>query len=186
MKTKSFTAALLAGGKSSRMEQDKATLSWEGRPLWRRQIELLEQCQPAFLLISGIQGREFEGCPYPVVYDETINEGPLAGLSALLKKCHTDYLLLLAVDMPWIPLEIVQRLLSFQKGVVPRVGDWFIGTAALYPRAVLPYVEEALRSTDPSFQALLRKCLAAGIMDEWVVEEKESSFLKSWNYPIES
>ena len=36
-----FSALLLAGGESRRMGRDKATIEFDGRPLWKRQMELL-------------------------------------------------------------------------------------------------------------------------------------------------
>ncbi|MEP7078964.1 MAG: NTP transferase domain-containing protein, partial [Chthoniobacterales bacterium] len=37
---------LLAGGDSRRMGTDKATLDWEGRPFWQRQLDLLRELEP--------------------------------------------------------------------------------------------------------------------------------------------
>ena len=47
------SAVLLAGGRSSRMGQDKAFLEIAGQMLWRRQIETLRALSPEQLMISG-------------------------------------------------------------------------------------------------------------------------------------
>src|SRR5580704_153873 len=99
----SFTAALLAGGKSSRMGQDKAYLPvmWEGvsMPLWERQLAVLKSIAPESLIISGPRK---PGYPESVTVlpDQWSEVGPLGGIATCLRGSGSALLLVLAIDMP--------------------------------------------------------------------------------------
>ena len=99
MTRREFTAALMAGGKSSRMGSDKRLLEIDGIPFWQRQIELLESLAPSEILISASDYPAWAG-RHGVVKDEAAGAGPLAGLSAILNAAAHEIVLVLAVDMP--------------------------------------------------------------------------------------
>lgn len=178
-----FTAALLAGGKSSRMGQDKATLDFEGQVLWKRQIGLLERLQPAQLLISGRPDGPYVGSGYTIVYDRPGDLGPLGGLLGLLERCETPRLLVLAVDMPWMTGPVLEQLLSYPSGVVAEHDGWLEGTAAVYPVKLLSLVRQTLSGTDRSFQVLLRSALSTGEMETWTLPKDHVKPFQSWNHP---
>lgn len=46
------SAALLAGGKSTRMGQDKCILKVDGIPMWRRQLGLLSSLSPEVVAVA--------------------------------------------------------------------------------------------------------------------------------------
>ena len=48
-----FSAALLAGGRSSRMGRDKAFLEIDGVPLWQRQLQTLRELGPSKSFLAG-------------------------------------------------------------------------------------------------------------------------------------
>ena len=48
-----FSAALLAGGRSSRMGRDKAFLEIDGVPLWQRQLQTLRELGPSETFLAG-------------------------------------------------------------------------------------------------------------------------------------
>lgn len=175
-----FSAALLAGGKSSRMGQDKAALEFEGELLWRRQVRLLEGLGPAEVLISGRPDGPYVGSSYKIIYDHEAG-GPLAGLAALLEACTSPHLLVLAVDMPWMTKAALETLLSFENGAVPEHEGWFEGTATVYPVSLLPLVQETLHSTDRSFQSLIRQAIDKKLLQTWPLPLGVIPSFRSWN-----
>ena len=100
----SICAAVLAGGRSSRMRRDKAGLPIQGATLLERQRQLLSSLPIQQLLISG---KNVNG-----VADHYIERGPLGGLHALLRQCEQDYLLTIAVDMPLLQAADLQLLIE--------------------------------------------------------------------------
>ena len=94
------TGYVLAGGRSSRMGRDKATLDLSGRTLIERSVEKLRDVaervcivgrRPELAGVAGVVPDLREGC------------GPLAGVEAALEDVRTEWALLMAVDMPFVP-----------------------------------------------------------------------------------
>jgi molybdopterin-guanine dinucleotide biosynthesis protein A len=93
-----FAAVLLAGGRSTRMGVDKATLVFRGQPLWRHQLDTLRASGAAAVAISGPRDRAYAETA-PVIEDDQPGLGPLAGLVAGLRWCTAPLLLARARGM---------------------------------------------------------------------------------------
>lgn len=112
----SLSAIVLAGGKSSRMGRDKASIQLEGIPLLRRVCEAAGGCaSPVYVVtFSPERYRDIlpESCqivrevPLP---GETEPHGPLVGFAQGLVTVKTDWVLLLACDMPQLNAEVLQQ-----------------------------------------------------------------------------
>ncbi|ACO47139.1 molybdenum cofactor guanylyltransferase [Deinococcus deserti] len=92
-----FTAAITAGGRSSRFGSDKALALWRGRTLLQHVAASLEPC-PQRLLVAP-PGRYVLGGWTPVE-DTRPGEGPLAGLEAALQAAGTGWVAFAGVDLP--------------------------------------------------------------------------------------
>ena len=88
---------VLAGGRSSRMGQDKATLDWHGRPLLKHMTELLRQVADTVQVV----GRDDLPDRYP-------NLGPLGGISTALDVTSIAHNLIVAVDLPLLTLDFLK------------------------------------------------------------------------------
>jgi molybdopterin-guanine dinucleotide biosynthesis protein A len=102
--THSFSAIVLAGGRSSRMGQDKALLQLHGKTMLQRTCELAMAAGCNEVLIS----RNAAG----YIQDEIANRGPLAGIAAALKQANNGFCLVLPVDMPALQPADIQPLLT--------------------------------------------------------------------------
>jgi len=109
METPGFSAYILAGGKSSRMGTDKAFLSLHGRTLLGRALDLARQLTANVHIVGDAS--KFSAFA-PVVEDIFPGCGPLAGIHAALRSSRTDLNLILAVDLPFASLALLQYLIS--------------------------------------------------------------------------
>ncbi len=140
----SVTGLVLAGGKGRRMGGvDKGLVSLHGRPLVQHVIERLRP-QVATLLINANQNTErYAAFGHPVVADDVAGfAGPLAGLQAGLARAQTPLLVTAPCDSPFLPLDLVQRLLTGLEAAqaqlaVARTGDQPHPVFALCRREVL-------------------------------------------------
>jgi molybdopterin-guanine dinucleotide biosynthesis protein A len=180
-----FSAVLLAGGASSRMGFPKALISAGGRPLWRRQVELLECLGPAEVMISaGADWDAGEG-PWPVVRDRVPGLGPLGGIGAALGAMSSQLLLVLAVDMPFMTAAYLAGLVeeAGPNGVVPVDDGLFQGLAAVYPKSVGALLEEALAGEDRSLQFFVNRALRGGLVTARPIAAPERPLFGNVNRP---
>jgi len=100
---------VLAGGRSSRMGTDKASLVFRGRPLVAHALEILSGAG----LDSSIAGaRVALGGYAPVVEDAEPGLGPLGGIATALASTAARWAIFLAVDLPLLPSSLVRFLLT--------------------------------------------------------------------------
>jgi molybdopterin-guanine dinucleotide biosynthesis protein A len=96
---------VLAGGKSSRMGEDKALLRFCGRPMVEIAVEKLRGfC--AEVTIAG--NREDLGEFAPVVREVRTGVGPAAGIEAGLGASRQPWAMFVPVDVPLVPGELLR------------------------------------------------------------------------------
>jgi molybdopterin-guanine dinucleotide biosynthesis protein A len=170
-----LTAALFLGGRSTRMGRDKALLEVGGQPLWWIQWQKLRALHPARLVMSARVGQEVPVPPPPavVVRDAAADIGPLGGLIACLEAIQLDgpdaLLLVLGVDLPRLPVTLLQDLLFASEcgcGVVVRNGEFHEPLAAVYPPAILELARRRARLGHHALHGLVREGLEHGLLDE--------------------
>lgn len=105
-----YSCLILAGGKSSRMGHNKATLKWNGISFLDHIIFKIRCAGIQTILISG-QG--YEEKPFESVKDLYPERGPLGGIHAGLKKIQTPYCFVLPVDVPGIPVFVLEELIEY-------------------------------------------------------------------------
>jgi len=181
-----LTAVLLAGGESRRMGEDKATILFRGQPLWQIQLDLLRKLQPEEIFISARVDPPWRPADVQFISDDPPSRGPLSGLTGTLAQIQTDYLLALAVDMPFMTESYLRGLCERSeqgRGVVPVLENRFEPMAAIYPRDAYEDVISALSSGDFLLQSLVKKLIAAGKLQSTQVSEEEKPFFRNLNEP---
>jgi molybdenum cofactor guanylyltransferase len=109
-----ITGVILAGGQARRMEgQDKGLVLLNEKPMIEYVIETLEP-QVSNLLINANRNHDkYSAYGFKVVSDELSGYcGPLAGMASSLNSIKTSYMLTVPCDTPFIPNDLVQRLIT--------------------------------------------------------------------------
>ncbi len=102
---------ILAGGRSRRMGQDKAFVPLAGRLLIEHAMARLAPQVDALVISSNVPRENFAAFHLPVLADIHGGfRGPLAGVHAALSAYPDDVVVSVAVDLPLIPLDLVERL----------------------------------------------------------------------------
>jgi molybdopterin-guanine dinucleotide biosynthesis protein A len=103
---------VLAGGLSSRMQRDKATLQYQGSPQLQRVFELAARhTGQTFVSVRAEQSRDAARAAFPLLIDAVPGEGPIVGIrSALLRVPQTAWLVL-ACDLPFLSDGTLEHLL---------------------------------------------------------------------------
>ncbi|HLZ53385.1 MAG TPA: molybdenum cofactor guanylyltransferase [Verrucomicrobiae bacterium] len=177
-------AVILAGGKSSRMGQDKAWLEIGGQTLLARQIKLAHECGAEEVFISGRVDKDYSQFACPVLYDRWAEAGPLAGIGRALEETSSSRLLVLAVDMPWLTPVVLRKLAGpgrGDRGMVPRVGSRIEPLAAIYPKLAASLAAAMLSRGIHAAATFAENCVRSGLAQFQTWNESDAGCFASWN-----
>lgn len=183
-----IAALILAGGKSSRMGQDKAFVLYEGKPLLQRVHEVAVSCSQKVYILT----------PWPERYqwvltndDEVIletqpNQGPLVALAEGLLKIPFDWVWLLACDLPRLQPEMIQNWQTHLTtvpenilAVVPQTQSRWEPLCGFYRPRAYPHLQQFISEGGRSFQAWLTQIPVEPIL----LSEHTSQMLLNCNRP---
>ncbi len=116
MNLEDFSGYVLAGGKSSRMGEDKAFLQIGEKTFVENSIGIIKPiCGDRTKVVLNPNQKHFiEKIPNetPIIFDIYENKGPLSGIHTALEDCETKWAIILAVDLPLVTTEIIKHLAS--------------------------------------------------------------------------
>jgi molybdopterin-guanine dinucleotide biosynthesis protein A len=151
-----LSAFILAGGNSTRMGVDKAFVALDGRTLLARALELARSVSSDVRIV----GDRAKFAPFaPVVEDVFRGCGPLGGIHAALQASPAELNLILAVDVPFASLALLQYLIKRARDsgatvTVSRAGGGWQPLCAVYRREFANVAESALREGRYKIDAL--------------------------------
>ncbi len=111
--TRTVSGLVLAGGRGRRLGGvDKGLLEWQGETLAERALARLGRHVRHLLISANANLERYATYGANLVQDDPPDRGPLGGLLAGLRACHTDWLLCLPCDMPHLPEDLETRMLA--------------------------------------------------------------------------
>ena len=141
----SVSAAIMAGGRSKRMGQDKAWIELDGEPLIKRVADVLAQVADEVIVVANEP--RYASLGLRVVRDKYPEGGALGGIATGVGAAAHDTVLVAACDMPFLSAD-VWRILIGHIGeadvVTPRIGGEYETLHAIYTKACLPHMVRAL------------------------------------------
>ena len=170
------------------MGVDKALIEIDGLPLWRRQVAVLRELQPDELFIAGPSRDEWCDNGAIVIPDAQPDAGPLAGLIAALRRCSNSHLLTLAVDLPHMTADYLNRLLRSccnRAGIIPMRQRHFEPLAAVYPQEALSLAESCLASGDHSLQNFAARCVSDRLAAAIEIPPSDEPLFLNMNTPAD-
>ncbi len=111
--TPALAGIVLAGGRSSRMGRDKASLVFDGTPLLQRTIDALAAVVDEIVVVRAPGQALPEATsarPLRVVEDPVAGEGPLQGIATGLGAATAPVALVVGVDMPFLRPALLRLL----------------------------------------------------------------------------
>jgi len=152
-------AFILGGGRSLRVNRDKAFLQYHGRYF----IDIVIECVSSLFRGVSLVGRRYEHPGLDAHYsDDVEGTGPLGGILTALRRTDRDLNFFVGVDYPFIDREVVaylaERALEHAPhgdGLIPVMPDGPHPLFAFYARSCLPAVERCI-----STQSYRVQCIA--------------------------
>jgi len=164
-----LTAIILVGGKSSRMGQDKSLLPVNGIPLLLGVYQVAAACANRVYFITPWQERYQDLLPENSIFireDLLLGEtqGPLVAFSQGLAQVETEWVLLLACDLPKLRIETlkawIEKLVDVREDAIAFLAHHPKGWEPLcgfYRRSSLPGLNEFINQGGRSFQQWLNQ-----------------------------
>lgn len=174
---------IFAGGKSSRMGQDKSLLPFGGfSTLAQYQLERL---RPLFAQVS-ISAKSAEKFPFdvPLIPDpQDADFAPTAGFVSAFETIGDDRIMVLSVDTPFVDEEVFKALVDADEegldAVIARTASGSHPMMGIYHRSLLREFDRMLRERDHR----LGKLLAAS--NTQYVEFADEALFANLNHPHE-
>lgn len=153
-----ITGIVIAGGKSSRMGQNKALIQYKGKRLIDSAIEMLINFTDSILVSSNEQLKDIH---YPIIEDEFDNLGPIGGLYSCLLASDTDCNMVIPCDAPNVSIKLYNELLidcEQYDAVIPVLLDGkYEPLVACYNKSILPLIEDAIKAIDYKMVNLINR-----------------------------
>lgn len=147
-----MSAAILAGGKNTRIGTEKSLLKIKDEPIIDGMVELLEQMFPEVIISTSkvsLKNRFPNGIFCEDLYKET---GPLAGIHSILKMASYDAVFIFACDMPHLNRLLIQLMIeyytSLEEGsiLVPRHSEGIEPLHSIYHKKHIPLIEKQIEN----------------------------------------
>lgn len=105
-----ITGIILAGGKSTRMGEDKGLALLNGKPMIAQIIDSLEKITPNIILITS--NTEYDRFGYPRYSDIIPEKGPVGGIYTGLHHTKTEVNICISCDTPFVSSTFLNWLIS--------------------------------------------------------------------------
>ena len=104
---------VLAGGKSSRMKQDKASLQYKGRTQLENAYNLLAPlCEKTYVSAREAQREDASFSAHPIITDRYQGLGPMGGILSAMAEHPEAAWCVLACDLPFLEGATLEHLLE--------------------------------------------------------------------------
>ena len=175
------TAVILAGGKSSRMQRDKALLPFgEANSLAEFQYRRLSKIFSKVYISSKENKFDFD---VQVVEDRYESSSPLVALVSIFESLEeVEEVFLLSVDAPFVSESVINKLYMNNRSVdvvVAQSNNGLEPLCAIYDRRCLVEAKRALEANNHRLQTLFET------LNVKKVKIEDESIFMNLNYPSE-
>ena len=186
-----FAGFILAGGRSSRMGRDKATLEIDGVTMLDRAIDLLQSIGVSVTVVGLPAEFERRALQVPVIADEWPGMGPLGGIATALRQTPATWDLVIACDLPYLTAEWLRFLLQRTKAssadaIVPRSERGPEPLCAVYHRRAESAIGEALRQGKRKVSEVVATLNTEYVEPgDWKAFDSDGLLFKNMNQPAD-
>jgi molybdopterin-guanine dinucleotide biosynthesis protein A len=142
------SAIVLAGGKSSRLGRDKALEKiHSSSSIIHTIIEKLQAISDDVIIVANDD--KYASFTVKVTSDIYLNKGPLAGLHSGLLAAKHSYALVVACDMPFLNVKLLNYMVNLPlnyDALVPKIEGLLEPLHAIYSRECIEPIEKMLKS----------------------------------------
>ena len=154
-----LTGIILAGGRSSRMGNDKGFVKYAGKSMIEYSLEICRHLCDEILISTSNSRYAVYG--YPLIEDEISGIGPLGGIYSALKQAGNNKTIVLPCDTPFLKQELIELLIENVNDadiIIPFTEELNMEPlCACYSKTVLSLMEKQIAEKDYKLQNLIEK-----------------------------
>lgn len=177
-----LSVAVLAGGRSRRMGDDKGLVPLDGRPMVEHVLAAVSGLGEETFLITN-RPQAYAQLRLRMASDASPGRGSLEGLRTALSAARTRSVLVVGCDMPFLQRPLLEHLAHWKgdlQALVPRYDDRLQPLVAVYRATCLAHVERMLERGQLKLQSVLAGMKIA-IVDESSVRQLDPDGLSFFN-----
>ncbi|MDJ0554723.1 MAG: molybdenum cofactor guanylyltransferase [Microcoleaceae cyanobacterium MO_207.B10] len=182
-----LVSLILAGGKSSRMGEDKALIMWQGIPMLKRVYQVAAKCTEKVYIITPWPEKYQSILPTECQWLTELNsQGPLIGFAQGLAQINSDWILLLGCDLPQLKSDIIQnwkiqlnQISPENLALIPKQSQGWEPLCGFYRQQIKVELQKYIDQGNRSFQNLLNQIRVQPLS----INIQESEMLLNCNTP---
>jgi len=155
---KNISAVILAGGKSSRMGQNKALMKIDGVSLIEKIFNEISKISKDIVISSNTEEYNFFNAK--IVKDEFKEIGPIAGIYSCLKSIKYQKAIVVSCDIPFINIDFINYLIENSQyfDVTISENNCFLEPLiGIYSKSIISVFEKEIINGNYSIQKIIRK-----------------------------
>ena len=155
---------ILAGGKSSRMGEDKALLEYNGKNFIEKIAgELSFFAEKIIARGNNSALTELEDNSWEIIPDVYPDHGPIGGLHAALKRCESDALFCVSCDIPLITEELARKMckemtMDMDAVIAVAADGKFHPLCGVYRKELYKLMKKQILQDNNRMMAVLKQC----------------------------
>lgn len=151
-----ITGIILAGGKSTRMGQNKSFLNLNGKTVIERIVRLMKSIFHEVIIITNTPD-EYDFINIPLYKDIFEYKGPLAGIHSGLTHSNNEKNFVISCDTPLMEQEMIEFIINYKtdKPITVCRADGFVQQlVGLYSNTVLKTISNLLTTKNQNSSVL--------------------------------
>ena len=139
-----ITGIILCGGKSSRMQTNKALLKLGEKTIIENIVDEMRKVFDAVIISANVCD-EFSFLNLPMIKDSYIDRGPLSGIYSGLQYSNTQKNFITTCDLPLIKSEMIEYIIktdSEKDIIIPTINSKPERLFGVYKKSVLNIIDE--------------------------------------------
>lgn len=155
--TESLNAVIFAGGKSSRMGEDKALLPFAGySTLAEFQYSRLSKLFKSVSISAKENKFDFDCVVIEDIHEE---HSPLVGIISIFETLQIEEVFILSVDAPFVESDTIEKIVSYKDSnsdaIVAQSPSGVQPLCGLYKKSILPLAQQQLKKNNHRLGNLL-------------------------------
>ncbi len=170
---------ILAGGKSSRMGQDKAMMRIGDKTLIERVYDIINNFTSEIIISSNTDNYDFLKCK--IIPDIYKNIGPISGIHASLKNAKYDRNIIISCDTPFVSKYIIAELIKVSDNydiTISRNNEFIEPLIGIYSKNIIDNLEKAISNKNYSITKVIYSSKSNIVeIDKSILEKSRNCFI---------